>query len=59
MKDLQLLAAHAFTKGKTVSRQTISANAETESRKKQQNIEADCNSNLSPLAKFLLSRFVK
>ncbi|XP_074365669.1 uncharacterized protein LOC141706747 isoform X2 [Apium graveolens] len=57
LKDLQLLAAHAFTKGKIVSGQTINANAETESRKKQQNKEAKCNSNLSPLAKFLLSRW--
>ncbi|KAK1395585.1 germinal center kinase 1 [Heracleum sosnowskyi] len=57
LKDLQLLAAHAFTKGKTVSRQTNNANAETESRKKQQNKESDRNPNLSPLAKFLLSRW--
>ncbi|KAL8087821.1 hypothetical protein AgCh_037817, partial [Apium graveolens] len=57
LKDLQDLATHVFTKGKTVADQTSKLNAETESRKKQQNKEANQNSNLSPLARFLLSRW--
>ncbi|KAK1360844.1 hypothetical protein POM88_045318 [Heracleum sosnowskyi] len=56
VKDLQDLATHVFTKGKTVAEQTSKLNAETDSRKKQQNKEANQNSNLSPLARFLLSR---
>ncbi|XP_063949439.1 uncharacterized protein LOC108219898 isoform X6 [Daucus carota subsp. sativus] len=57
LKDLQLLASDVLTKGRTAARQTNNANAETVSRKKQQNKEADQSSNLSPLAKFLLSRW--
>lgn len=58
LKDLQDLATHVFTKGKTVTEQTSKVNADTDSRKKLQNKEANQNSNLSPLARFLLSRFV-
>ncbi|WOH05915.1 hypothetical protein DCAR_0625338 [Daucus carota subsp. sativus] len=57
LKDLQDMAAHIFTKGKTVTEQTNNANAEIDSRKKQQNKDANQNSNLSPLARFLLSRW--
>lgn len=57
LKDLQDLAGHIFTKGKTVPEQTENINTDTESRKKQQNKEAHPNTNLSPLARFLLSRW--
>lgn len=56
MKDLQDLAAHIFARGKTDAEST---NAEVDSKKKQQNKDPHSNSNLSPLARFLLSRFVK
>jgi serine/threonine-protein kinase 24/25/MST4 len=35
------------------------ANSETDNKKKLQNKELNSNSNLSPLARFLLSRLVK
>uniref|UniRef100_A0A5B6YQ28 non-specific serine/threonine protein kinase n=1 Tax=Davidia involucrata TaxID=16924 RepID=A0A5B6YQ28_DAVIN len=57
LKDLQELAAHIFTKGKTPSEQTENTNAEVDSRKKQQNKELHSNANLSALARFLLSRW--
>lgn len=59
LKDLQDLAAHLFTMGKAIPDQTANVNAETDNRKKQQSKEAHSNTNLSPLARFLLSRFVK
>ncbi|XVE50196.1 hypothetical protein DITRI_Ditri01bG0142500 [Diplodiscus trichospermus] len=59
MKDMQELAARIFTKGKTTTEDTQNTNMETDSRKKQQHKELNSNSNLSPLARFLLSRFVE
>lgn len=55
LKDLQELATRAFNKGKKAAEQPENANAEVDSKKKQQN---NSNANLSPLARFLLSRFV-
>lgn len=55
LKDLQELASHIFTKSKTVAEE--SANAEVDNRKKQPNKDFQSNSNLSPLARFLLSRW--
>lgn len=52
LKDLQGLAGQLFGKSK-------SAEAEADSRKKQHNKELHSNSNLSPLARFLLSRFME
>ncbi|CAI9088704.1 OLC1v1023112C1 [Oldenlandia corymbosa var. corymbosa] len=52
LKDLQELAARIFTKGKEEAEATI---AEVDSKKKQQSKET--NANLSPLARFLLSRW--
>ncbi|XVE50195.1 hypothetical protein DITRI_Ditri01bG0142500 [Diplodiscus trichospermus] len=57
MKDMQELAARIFTKGKTTTEDTQNTNMETDSRKKQQHKELNSNSNLSPLARFLLSRW--
>ncbi|KAL6288711.1 hypothetical protein ACE6H2_006221 [Prunus campanulata] len=57
LKDLQELAARIFTKGKTVSEET--QNTKTEDKKKQQNKEFKSNANISPLARFLLSRLLK
>ncbi|KAE8713637.1 Serine/threonine-protein kinase 24 [Hibiscus syriacus] len=56
MKDMQELAAHKFNKGKDTPEETQNTNLETDSRKKQQHKELPSNSNLSPLARFLLSR---
>ncbi|XP_022717155.1 germinal center kinase 1-like isoform X4 [Durio zibethinus] len=57
MKDMQELAASMFNKGKTIPEDTQNTNTETDSRKKQQHKELHSNSNLSPLARFLLSRW--
>ncbi|XP_038691658.1 serine/threonine-protein kinase 24 isoform X3 [Tripterygium wilfordii] len=57
LKDLQELAARIFSKGKTVLEETQNANAEADTKKKQQNKEHNSNANLSPLARFLLSRW--
>lgn len=59
MKDIQELAARMFNKGKATPEDTQNANMEPDSRKKQQHKELNSNSNLSPLARFLLSRFVE
>ncbi|XVF04262.1 hypothetical protein REPUB_Repub05bG0067500 [Reevesia pubescens] len=57
MKDMQELAARTFNKGKP-SQDTENTNTETDSRKKQQqHKELHSNSNMSPLARFLLSRW--
>ncbi|KAK7244247.1 hypothetical protein RIF29_39066 [Crotalaria pallida] len=50
LKDLQELAGQLFSK-------TKSADTESDSRRKQRNKELHPNSNLSPLARFLLSRW--
>ncbi|CAL5335969.1 unnamed protein product [Camellia sinensis] len=57
LKDLQELAARVFTKGKMAPEQAENANPEADSRKKQPNKEFHSNTNLSPLARFLLSRW--
>ena len=59
MKDMQELATHMFSKGKTTPEDTPNTNMETDSGKKQQQQKEHSNSNLSPLARFLLSRFVE
>ncbi|KAL0443547.1 UNVERIFIED_CONTAM: Serine/threonine-protein kinase [Sesamum latifolium] len=56
LKDLQELAARIFGKGKA---ETPATNTEADSKKKQQNKDHHSNANMSPLARFLLSRFVK
>ncbi|WVZ02478.1 hypothetical protein V8G54_023284 [Vigna mungo] len=55
LKDLQELAGRLLSKTKSVEE---ARNAETDLKKKQ-NKEIHSNSNLSPLARFLLSRFVE
>ncbi|GFZ05756.1 protein kinase superfamily protein [Actinidia rufa] len=57
LKDLQELAARVITKGKSSPRQSENAHPEVDSRKKQPNKELNSNANLSPLARFLLSRW--
>ncbi|KAI5662515.1 hypothetical protein M9H77_21838 [Catharanthus roseus] len=52
LKELQEVAARMFAKSKTEAENT---NAEVDSKKKQQN--KDSSANLSPLARFLLSRW--
>ncbi|KAK4255832.1 hypothetical protein QN277_008777 [Acacia crassicarpa] len=56
-KDLQQLAAQLFTKTKSAPEESQNATAEVDARKKQQNREFHSNSNLGPLARFLLSRW--
>lgn len=55
LKDLQELATRTFSKGKTA---TEEAESEADNRKRPQNKEINSSPNLSPLARFLLSRFV-
>lgn len=60
LKDLQELAAFVFSKEKKAPELTKNTNAEVDGKKKQQQPrEVQSNANLSSLAKFLLSRFVK
>ncbi|CAL5200920.1 unnamed protein product [Lathyrus oleraceus] len=54
LKDLKELASQLFSKGKSTE-ETLSA--EADNRRKQHNKEPHPNSNLSPLARFLLSRW--
>ncbi|PNX94087.1 MAP kinase, partial [Trifolium pratense] len=54
LKDLQGLASQLFSKGKSTEE---IQNAEADNRRKQHNKEPHPNSNLSPLARFLLSRW--
>ncbi|XP_061352697.1 uncharacterized protein LOC133297543 isoform X2 [Gastrolobium bilobum] len=54
LKDLQELAGQIFSKTNSTEE---TRNAEPDNRKKQQNKEVHSNSNLSPLARFLLSRW--
>ncbi|KAB2095753.1 hypothetical protein ES319_A01G061100v1 [Gossypium barbadense] len=54
MKDMQELAVRLFNKGKTTSEDTQTPNMEIDSKRKQ---KLNSNSNLSPLARFLLSRW--
>jgi hypothetical protein len=56
LKDLQGLASQLFSKAKSTEE---IQNAEADNRRKQHNKEPHPNSNLSPLARFLLSRFLK
>lgn len=58
MKDLRELAALIFTKSKTTSELTQNVNSEADNKKKQQTKELPSNANLSPLARFLLSRYI-
>lgn len=57
LKDVQELAARVFSKGKAVPEATENVNLEADSKKKQQNKDYHSNPNLSPLARFLLSRW--
>lgn len=59
LKDLQAKAIHIFSIGKTCPRDLDKANAESDTRRRQQNKELMPSANLSPSARFLLSRFVK
>ncbi|KAE8680131.1 Serine/threonine-protein kinase 24 [Hibiscus syriacus] len=57
MRDMQELAVRLFNKGKMTPEDAQNLNAEADSRGKQQHKELNSNSNLSPLARFLLSRW--
>ncbi|KAF8411130.1 hypothetical protein HHK36_003669 [Tetracentron sinense] len=57
VKGLQELAARIFTNSKTVPEDKEHANVEAVDRKKQPNMDSSGASNLSPLARFLLTRW--
>ncbi|KAK6132794.1 hypothetical protein DH2020_033472 [Rehmannia glutinosa] len=54
LRDLQELADRIFVKGKI---ETPATNSEADTKKKQPNKELHSNANMSPLARFLLSRW--
>ncbi|KAL4589067.1 hypothetical protein LXL04_001969 [Taraxacum kok-saghyz] len=56
LKDLQEVATRGFSKGKKVI-EPESVNPEGDGKKKQANKETQSNANISPLARFLLSRW--
>lgn len=56
VKELQELAAQIFIRDKIEAQAAI---AEADSKKKQPNKELNSNANMSPLARFLLSRLVE
>ncbi|XP_061948350.1 uncharacterized protein LOC133671567 isoform X3 [Populus nigra] len=57
LRDLQELAARLLSKDKTTPEETQNGNTDVDSRKKQPTKEFNSNANLSPLARFLLSRW--
>ncbi|KAK8648410.1 hypothetical protein V6N13_129163 [Hibiscus sabdariffa] len=57
MRDMQELAVRLFNKGKTTPEDAQNPNVEADGIRKQQHKELDSNPNLSPLARFLLSRW--
>ncbi|XP_071697880.1 uncharacterized protein [Rutidosis leptorrhynchoides] len=58
LKNLQDVATRGFSRSKNVNEQPENMDPETETKKKQQqNKEAQSNVNLSPLTRFLLSRW--
>ncbi|GLT50405.1 hypothetical protein SLA2020_238920 [Shorea laevis] len=56
-KEMQEMATCMFIKGKTTSEETQNMTAEAENRRRQQQTELHTNSNISLLARFLLSRW--
>ncbi|KAJ6950154.1 hypothetical protein NC651_003968 [Populus alba x Populus x berolinensis] len=58
LRDLQELAARLLSKDNTTPEETQNGNTDADSRKKQPTKEFNSNANLSPLARFLLSRLV-
>lgn len=58
LKDLQAQATHCFLKC-NLPQESEKANAEADPRRRQQNRTLNSRSNLSPLARFLLSRSVE
>ncbi|KAG8472361.1 hypothetical protein CXB51_035341 [Gossypium anomalum] len=57
MKGLQDVAARMFNKGKVTPEDVQNSSPESDGNKRLQHKELHSNSNLSPLARFLLSRF--
>ncbi|KAF9666756.1 hypothetical protein SADUNF_Sadunf16G0261800 [Salix dunnii] len=57
LRDLQDLAACLLSKCKTTPEETQNGNTDADSKKKQPTKEFNSNANLSPLARFLLSRW--
>lgn len=57
LKDLQELAAHIFSRSTKALEQSQSPASDADSKKKQQTKDFLSNPNISPLAKFLVSRW--
>ncbi|TYI47483.1 hypothetical protein E1A91_D13G176900v1 [Gossypium mustelinum] len=57
MKGLQDVAARMFNKGKVTPEDVQNSSPETDGKKRLQHKELHSNSNLSPLARFLVSRW--
>ncbi|PWA43506.1 protein kinase superfamily protein [Artemisia annua] len=57
LKNLQDVATRGFSRGKKVDEQPENVNPDVDTKKKQQNKESQSKANLSPLTRFLLSRW--
>ncbi|PWA76100.1 protein kinase superfamily protein [Artemisia annua] len=57
LKNLQDVATRGFSRGKKVDEQPENVNPDIDTKKKQQNKESQSKANLSPLTRFLLSRW--
>ncbi|GLT30785.1 hypothetical protein SLA2020_055730 [Shorea laevis] len=57
LKEMQEMATRMFIKGKKTSEEKQNMTAEAENRRRQQQKELQTNSNNSPLARFLLSKW--
>lgn len=57
LKDLQELAAHIFSRSTSALEQSQNMMSDADNKKKQQSREFLSNPNISPLARFLLSRW--
>ncbi|KAI4388133.1 hypothetical protein MLD38_000491 [Melastoma candidum] len=57
LKDIKEMATQMFSKGKVSAENPVPGSAEPDNRKKQPSKDSSSNANLSPLARFLLSRW--
>ncbi|KAI4320728.1 hypothetical protein MLD38_034177 [Melastoma candidum] len=57
LNHLKETATQTFSKGKVSAESPVPGSAEPDNRKKQTNKDSNSNANLSPLARFLLSRW--
>ncbi|KAK9070585.1 hypothetical protein SSX86_010987 [Deinandra increscens subsp. villosa] len=57
LKNLQEVAIRGFSRGKVATEQPDNVNPESDGNRKEQKKESQSNANLTPLARFLLSRW--